>query len=158
MKINSTKLFADKVLIGATTECWVWIGSTDSGYGQLQRKGKRLQAHRFAYELLVGPIPEGLTLDHLCRTRNCVNPIHVEPLSRGDNTRRAAPYRVANKIMCKFGHPLSGENLKIEVHNGQSRRRCLSCAREASARWRRAHPLERKESLIRYNLKKLVSL
>lgn len=72
-------------------ECWTWTGYTEakSGYGRLSFGGARSYAHRVAYELAVGPIPEGLDLDHLCRVRNCVNPTHLEPVTRGENVRRA---------------------------------------------------------------------
>lgn len=73
--------------------CWLWRGSlVQNGYGifSYYRLGQKTskRAHRFAYEALVGPIPEGLTLDHLCRVRRCVNPAHLEPVTIGDNIRR----------------------------------------------------------------------
>jgi hypothetical protein len=86
----------EKIDVG---DCWNWTASTDGkGYGQvaLGRNGgkQRLgRAHRVVYELLVGPIPEGLTLDHLCKNIICVNPDHLEPVTMGENVRRAEPGR-----------------------------------------------------------------
>ena len=76
--------------------CWVWTGRlNDDGYGVLDMSwrggGPKLRsAHRLAYELLVGPIPDGLELDHLCFVRSCVNPAHLEPVTHAENLRRAA--------------------------------------------------------------------
>jgi hypothetical protein len=76
--------------------CWIWRGGTNGGvYGKFQAGSRRrgaapVFAHRFAYELLVAPIADGLTLDHLCRNTFCVNPAHLEPVTLGENLRRAA--------------------------------------------------------------------
>lgn len=79
-----------KVEMGtAPSGCWLWTGSTANGYGQARVGGKTVRAHRASYELLVGPIPEGLTLDHLCHVKNCVRPEHLEPVTAAENTRRA---------------------------------------------------------------------
>lgn len=77
-----------------TASCWHWTGSRSSkGYGllHLTRDGRKtsIRAHRFAYELLVGPVPEGLQLDHICSVRHCVNPAHLEPVTNAENTRRS---------------------------------------------------------------------
>jgi hypothetical protein len=73
-----------------TEDCWLWVGAIgSSGYGRLKVAGRDVGAHRFAFELLVGPIPEGLTIDHLCRNRPCVKPDHLEPVTLAENTRRA---------------------------------------------------------------------
>lgn len=83
---------------GHDTPCWIWqraIGS--DGYGNLGLNGKFWKAHRFIYQREVGPIPEGLTLDHLCRVRCCVNPDHLEPVTNAENVRRGAAYRRANQ-------------------------------------------------------------
>lgn len=72
-----------------TDSCWLWRGAAaGGGYGHLLVDGRFVQAHRYAYETLIGPIPEGLELDHLCRVRRCVRPEHLEPVTRGENIRR----------------------------------------------------------------------
>ncbi len=71
-----------------TDTCWLWLGFCEpKGYGKLKAWGEQL-AHRLSYRLHVGPIPEGLTLDHLCCNKRCVNPDHLEPVTSGENTRR----------------------------------------------------------------------
>lgn len=70
--------------------CWVWQGTgTKTGYGQISVEGSQRYAHRVSYELHVGPIPDGLQIDHLCRNTSCVNPAHLEPVTGAENTRRA---------------------------------------------------------------------
>lgn len=70
-------------------QCWNWRASTDGkGYGQFKVDGRGVQAHRFAYELMVEPIPEGLVLDHLCLNKRCVKPSHLEPVTFAENVRR----------------------------------------------------------------------
>lgn len=92
--------FWEKVYM--TSECWLWTGSLDTnGYGQLQGlRRKRQMAHRMAYEGIVGPIPDGLTLDHLCRNTRCVRPDHLEPVTHYENLRRAHEYHSAKGFPC----------------------------------------------------------
>jgi len=117
--------------------CWTWTGYTSGfGYGRVKlRSGaqRTANAHRVFYECLVGPIPDGLQLDHLCRVRNCVNPDHLEPVTQRENVLRGVGLSAVNarKTHCSQGHPLSGDNLKIEV---SGRRRCLACRREVDRR------------------------
>jgi hypothetical protein len=76
--------------------CWLWTGGLDGkGYGQFGLGGKHVRAHRFAYELLVKPIPAGLDLDHLCRVITCVNPAHLEPVTRQVNRQRGVEAMLA---------------------------------------------------------------
>lgn len=85
--------------VDAEGDCWVWTGAlSDTGYGSFAPAGKAKSAHRFAYESLVGPIPVGLQLDHLCRNRACVNPDHLEPVSATENTRRSSAAEVTRAI------------------------------------------------------------
>lgn len=108
--------------------CWLW-NSTKSvnGYGVFWNGHKGVRAHRFSYELFKGPIPDGLQIDHLCRVRHCVNPLHLEAVTQKENLLRGESFSAINKrkTECNYGHPLSGENLRI--WNG--RRRCRACVR-----------------------------
>jgi len=77
-------------------DCWPWLGPlNETGYGTVWRGGRKLKAHRVAYELAVGPVPDGLELDHLCRVRACVRPAHLEPVTHRVNLNRARSRSVA---------------------------------------------------------------
>lgn len=74
--------------------CWVWTGNlNDSGYGRINVAGRPMRAHRVSYRLFVGLIPDGLTLDHTCRRRACINPQHLEPVTMQENLRRGREAR-----------------------------------------------------------------
>lgn len=91
--------------------CWLWVASLDTrGYGQITvAKGRSRQAYRVAYELVVGPVPAGLELDHKCRVRSCCNPDHLEPVTHAVNMARSANAN-RSKTHCKRGHPFTPEN------------------------------------------------
>jgi hypothetical protein len=112
--------------------CWVWNGAPmNTGYGQYRNR----LAHRLVYELLVGPIPESLTLDHLCRNRICVNPAHLEPVTFKENVLRgeSLPARNARKTHCPQGHPYDEENTYVSPRGW---RQCRTCIRERMRRMR----------------------
>jgi hypothetical protein len=127
--------------VDKTGECWLWRGSVNgSGYGRFWLSANTyVMAHRFAYELEVGPISEGLHIDHVrsrgCRSRRCVNPAHLEPVTQLENTRRGGN---SAKTHCKNNHPLFGDNLRIVA----GRRVCVTCSRE---RVRASRNVRRKE-------------
>lgn len=113
--------------------CWLWTGSkTPSGYGLARAESgssRRTGAHRMAYELLVGPIPEGLQLDHLCCNPSCVNPDHLEPVTARVNSLRSTSPPAANEVKthCVNGHEFTPENTGRRA-NGN--RRCRACGRD----------------------------
>lgn len=115
------------------TGCWIWDHVKDRhGYGHFSHVG----AHRWSYELHVGPIPEGLSLDHLCRNPPCVNPDHLEPVTHRENVLRGVSpcAQHARQTHCKRGHPLSGDNLRLRPNGHRACRECES----ANRRQRRA--------------------
>lgn len=84
--------------VEVTSGCWLWTGAPDrKGYGHLHVAGRSVKAHRFAYELLVGPIPAGHVIDHLCRTEGCVRPDHLEAVRQVTNVRRGALARFSDE-------------------------------------------------------------
>lgn len=137
--------FWKKAIPEPNTGCWIWTGSTNQGYGRLKFRGKRLYAHRWAYERIFGRVPSGLVSDHLCRVRCCVNPAHIELVSDVENIRRGFRDRrrlgIFGKVTsshCRKGHELSPENTLVAA----GYRRCRKCVnanhRKSRARKRAA--------------------
>lgn len=113
--------------VNKTSTCWLWNGSKTKGYGDFRFRGLRVYAHRYAYELLVGPISKGLELDHLCRNPACIRPDHLDPVSHAVNMSRGVQ---AMKTHCIAGHPYSGENLIVRpTSKGGMGRHCRACKR-----------------------------
>lgn len=122
--------FWEKVDTNGPSGCWSWGGSRSSqgpGYGQILLDGHKLMAHRFSYEMLVGPIPAGMEIDHLCRNMMCVNPSHLEPVTHRVNVLRGVvPHINGDKTHCKRGHPFDEVNT---YHAPSGRRACRACMR-----------------------------
>lgn|SRR6185369_250795 len=120
---------------GGDNSCWPWTGGVVEGnYGYFWADGTMRRAHRVTYELLVGPIPDGLDLDHLCRNPNCVNPSHLEAVTHRTNVLRgASPFAAkAKQATCAHGHVYTAENTGLR----DGTRFCLTCRREYDRRRR----------------------
>jgi len=115
--------------------CWIWTGATSNGYGKIGRgrsgEGEEY-THRLAYMELVGTIPEGLTVDHLCRVRSCCNPEHLEVVTNAENIARVT----RSMTMCKHGHPFEGRNVYTSP---DGKRHCRTCRNESRVRFRARH-------------------
>ena len=123
----------------------MWTGTTSRGYGQIWHEERMQLAHRVAYMLLVGEIPEGMTIDHVrargCTSTNCVNPEHLEPVTTRENNHRGDTVSGVNvrKTKCDHGHLLSGGNVRVWVdRRGHEHRICRTCTRERQRKYRRS--------------------
>lgn len=121
--------------------CWIWTGATsDTGYGTIvDDSGTPRLAHRVSYEMHIGPIPDGLVIDHLCRVRNCVNPRHLEPVTHRENVLRGvAPAVVTHRTKrCKRNHEITPANSYVRPDGKGVLCRTCRDLRNA-ARYRRA--------------------
>jgi hypothetical protein len=128
--------FWSKVSQTGESDCWEWEGTRNpKGYGRLAVGRTSVPAHRYAYELLIGPFPPGLVSDHLCRNRGCVNPSHIEPVTNRENILRGRTLPAENikRTHCKRGHPFDEANTYI---TSKGARDCRACKREAVRRCR----------------------
>jgi hypothetical protein len=107
--------------IKETNSCWIFEGSKTNGYGQFWVKNKKYLAHRWIYEQIVGKIPDGMQIDHLCRERSCVNPDHLEIVSNAEQQKR----RSEAQTHCKHGHEFTEKNTYLY----NNKRNCRSCNR-----------------------------
>ena len=113
-----------------TPGCWEWTAyKVKAGYGIFRvggTAGDMVPAHRVAYELLVGPIGQKLCIDHLCRNPSCVNPAHMEPVTRAENVMRGIGHGPVNaaKTHCKRGHIFDAANTYVDPHGKRSCRPC----------------------------------
>lgn len=143
--------FWSKVTTSPGDDCWRWTGGLGTtGYGRISlggRKGRQWGAHRIAWSLLRGDVPDGLELDHLCRVRSCVNPWHLEPVTHAVNSRRSSAgavnaARLSAQTHCKRGHEFTPANTR-RTRSGS--RRCRECDRQASNRRYALNPERRRQ-------------
>ncbi len=131
-RTTEERFFAKVVKTG--TGCWLWTAAkNDDGYGLFSGRpgGGTVRAHIWSYEHAVGPVPDGLQLDHLCRKRSCVNPAHLEPVTSAENTMRGESLQAVNaaKTHCKRGHEFTPENTYVTSSGSRSCRVCLAIHR-----------------------------
>lgn len=134
-KANALLLHRALNLVDKTGTCWLWTGARSrDGYGKFSAKtGVTVNAHRLIYELVMGPIPEDLELDHLCRVRHCVRPKHLEAVTHRENVDRG----VTARTHCKNGHEFTSENTYQRTnHLGGVTRICRTCKRESARKAR----------------------
>lgn len=133
---SSVERFLSKVAV--TDACWLWAASLNKdGYGQFKGEQGMVKAHRWSYQWFVGTIPEGLTIDHLCRVRHCVNPDHLEVVTQAENVRRNPAY--GTETHCVHGHERTERNTawvrpKFAPH--RTWRKCKDCDSEAQRKLR----------------------
>lgn len=131
---------AEKINPEPNSGCWLWGASLDrKGYGQIMLHRNDLRrAHRVVYEAFKGPVPAGLDLDHLCRVRSCVNPDHLEPVTRAVNLNRGIKNRAAlhAKTHCPNGHEYTADNTRWyhPPSKKYAHRQCLFCLADNHAR------------------------
>jgi hypothetical protein len=148
MVLNLRDRFLAKIRVNKVTGCWEWTASKQpSGYGQIRSEGTTKYAHRVAYELFVGPIPEGYEIDHVCRNRGCVNPDpkHLEAVPHRINWERGnSPSAIFHKHShCRHGHEYTTENTKYNKKTGL--RECRQCRRNAMNNFWRLNPAYKKQ-------------
>ena len=123
--------FFARVLRSTDADCWLWTGEkTRDGYGRIWASDPtlRMRAHRYAYELLVEPIPHGHELHHICGVKNCVNPTHLQAVTPEEHSR--IHYGISE---CKHGHPYDEGNTYLRLSGGRD---CRACMRDRKERWK----------------------
>jgi hypothetical protein len=125
----------DRIAFEPNSGCWLWEGCLSAGtYGSMLFDGRMQKTHRVAYQLFVGPVPEGMDLDHLCRTRICCNPDHLEPVTRAENLRRSPLMdRNSMRTHCIRGHEFTPENTMTRPNGWRT---CRECMRNHIRAWR----------------------
>jgi hypothetical protein len=129
--------FWEKVEYDPNTQCWNWTAAkTKSGYADFSVQGRSVRAARWLYGQMVAPVPADLTVDHLCSNRACVNPGHLEVVTRGENTMRAKTgitVLLAQRTHCVNGHEFTPENTYPRSDRGRG---CCECRRLKNQAWR----------------------
>ena len=143
-----------KVEVVTESGCWIWMGGLHSdGYGAISVNGKGRKAHDVAYEMFIGPVPDGLELDHTCRVRCCCNPHHLEPVTHLENVRRGIAGWNFVRDFCPRGHAYEGDNIMLVKRRGvivgKFCRTCKKIQSREGKRRMRLDPEKRKAAVER---------
>ena len=131
--MNTLDRFNEKFVMEPNSGCWIWTAALYAhGYGAFYYQNRVRLAHRVAYYLFKGEIPEGYELDHLCRVRCCVNPDHLEVVTRRENLLRS-PITPVNRTHCPSGHEYTTDNVWLDQKSG---RRCKICKAQEHKMWK----------------------
>lgn len=138
MRKSLEERFWEKVMPEPNSGCWLWVGALSKGYGSISVSGRNQGAHRVSYEMLRARIPDGFDIDHLCRNPSCVNPDHLEPVTRAVNVQRGMvpivnAARPASPHHCPQGHEYTHVNTKITKAGS---RKCRRCSNAHTMKWR----------------------
>lgn len=121
---------ASKFINNPNNGCWEWVASKSNGYGRFWYKNKLEYAHRISHFIHIGPIPDGLTIDHLCKNPPCINPKHLEVVTQRVNSIErgtSPPAQNAKKTHCIRGHEFTDENTYLYKHRDKPKRSCKEC-------------------------------
>ncbi len=131
---QTAEVAAEKILSRLVVgDCWRWTGATSMGYGYISADGRNQPVHRVLYEVLVGPVPADMVCDHLCRTRDCVNPDHIRIVSHAENIAAGSRQKVQRaQTHCKHGHEYTDENTYVRADRGT--RQCKTCSAHSNRR------------------------
>ena len=136
MRKTLLERFEEKFIPEPNSGCWLWLADVNhKGYGRFRVGKKKPHAHRVSYELYKGSIPDGFDIDHLCRNHQCVNPDHLEAVTRGENLRRGLGNKGdvnRNKTHCPRGHEYTRENTYINPAGSRECRTCKAMFRKRS--------------------------
>lgn len=150
LESEARALLMQRVTIDPHTGCWLWRGLVNkkTGYGRIFIDGKQQQVHRWAYENLVGTIPDGLEPDHLCRVRHCCNPEHLEEVTRSvNNARGLLGFQLTGRCRAGLHDMTNPDNIYIRPDGG---RWCRPCDDIRTASWRAANREKINESKRAY--------
>jgi len=128
---DARKHIESNTRVDPETGCWLWTRTVvgQKGYGRFVWQGRGTLAHRVSYELHVGPVPDGLELDHLCREKSCVNPEHLEAVTHAENVRRGAVALARpQRETCAHGHAMTPDNcMPRKARTARPSYRCRAC-------------------------------
>ena len=149
LELDVVERIWNKVIIDPVSGCWNFTGaSTKEGYGRIHLDGRLQLPHRVMYEKLIGPIPNGLELDHSCRNPSCCNPEHLEPVTPQVNQLRGNTVSSRNALVtcCPKGHPYDKENTRVRPDGS---RNCKECDRESARKryWKKKAMVEMEASI-----------